>query len=119
MRRLLICHICETEFLLLPDHPGLATKCRECQDKGADTPRVMGKLAWSGKHSFELEITANREEAIWFNNAQKRLGAGVTRSLCEPKEPRESALNYGKKGSGAEAGASYVSRLGEKRTVKR
>lgn len=110
------CKTCRKEFQLRVDHRGYANVCVDCS-KG-DVDRVMGKVAWSGKHCMEMEVTSNRAEAIYFNGRQKRLGAGVMRSLCESKAPRVQQEICGKRGSGAEGGAMYFSSLGEKRTIK-
>ena len=82
------CSLCEAAFLLLPDHPGKATECRDCTSE--TTERVMGKVAWSGKHVCELEITSNRQEAMRFNAAQRRFGAGVIRSIVASKTPTDA-----------------------------
>jgi hypothetical protein len=112
-----VCKNCETEFIPQPNHQGFVNVCVDCSE--GDVDRVMGKVAWSGKHTMEMEITSNRVEAEYFNNRQRRWGAGVIRSITEPKESRQNGENYGKRGTGAEAGALYHSRLGEKRNVKR
>jgi DNA-directed RNA polymerase subunit RPC12/RpoP len=111
-----ICSKCEHQFQLTADHKGYANVCPVCSD--GDVSRLVAKVAWSGKHTVEIEITADRRSAAYFNGAQRRWGAGVTRSLTEPKEPKSEA-NYSKKGSGAEGGAGYTTSLGEKRTVRR
>jgi hypothetical protein len=103
------CKQCGEAFVLRADHKGLSTVCPGCSD--GDIDRVMGKVAWSGKHTMELEITSDRRAAERFNRAQRRYGAGVTASLTEPRESSKA-------GSGAEAGAVYRTRFGEKRTVK-
>lgn len=110
------CVKCLREFNLLPRHQGYSNVCPGCSS--GDVAPLVAKVAWSGKHTVEIEITSDTKAAARFNNAQRRWGAGVTRSLTEPKEPRSEA-NYSKKGTGAEGGAGYTTSLGEKRTVKR
>lgn len=79
----MICIKCHNEFVPLADHPGYVNVCVDCS-KG-DVPRLMAKVAWSGKHTVEIEVTTNRREAERFNALQKRYGVGVTKSLCESK----------------------------------
>jgi hypothetical protein len=103
-------------FQLTASHVGYANVCPSCSD--GDVSRLVAKVAWSGKHCVEIEITSDRRAAAYFNSVQRRFGVGVTKSLVASREPiagRESR----KTGSGAEAGASYTTRLGEKRTVRR
>jgi len=69
-------------------------------------------MVWSHKTAPELEIKPMRE-AILFARLQKRFGVGPLRAIVQAKEPSP------KQGSGAEAGAQYISHLGEKRSVKR
>lgn len=111
-----VCTTCKHPFIRRPDHQGFANVCPGCST--GDVPRVMGKVAWSGKHTMELEITADRAEAEAFNRAQRRWGAGVIRSITQPRESREGSESS-KRGSGAELWAGYTTRLGEKRNVKR
>lgn len=114
-----VCRVCSTEFTPRFDHLGYVDVCCNCTAHADCTPRVMGKVAWSSKHTMELEITSNRAEAIAFNKAQRRFGASVMCSLVAPKETPQNSHNYGKRGSGAEGGAIYSSNLREKRSVKR
>lgn len=111
-----ICRTCHRDFQRQFDHEGYANVCLDCST--GDVDRVMGKVAWSGKHVMELEITSNRHEAEMFNYVQRRNCAGPLRSIIAGREPR-----YGQEawedGSGAEKGAMYYSRLGEKHVVKR
>ena len=111
------CAECEAEYTLMPGKPGLATHCPECSEGDEEVPMVMAKVAWSGKHTMELEITANREEAAAFNKAQARGSCGPLSSMCAPKEGAEGRES-GKRDTGSELGALYHSGLGEKRSVK-
>jgi len=77
----------------------------------------MAKVAWSGKHQVDIEITSDRRAATAFNKAQRRSGPGPLSSIVSPKEDsvgRES----GKSGSGSEPGAMYHSGLNEKHHLK-
>ena len=111
------CAKCESEFVLMPGKPGLATHCPSCSVE--TVPMVLGKVSWDGKHLQLLEITADRAAAERFNRAQSHAGGltGPLSSLCggHGLEDGEAA----KLGSGAEAGAVYHSPLREKHAVKR
>ncbi len=109
------CRACGNKFDLIPGKPGNINDCPGCS--GEDVPILMAKVAWSGKHQVEIEITANRDEAIRFNKAQRRHGATTLSSIVASREGVEGRESS-KSGSGAERGANYNSRLGEKRTVK-
>lgn len=111
-----ICRICEDEFELRPTHQGFANVCPACTT--GDVDRLVAKVAWSGKHTIEIEITADTQAAERFNRSQRRTFAGPLRSIIQGKEGN-IGKESGKYGSGAEGGALYRSSLGEKRTVKR
>jgi hypothetical protein len=102
------CVVCESEFQLTADKPGKINECPACS---RDVPRVGGNMVWAHKTAPELEIKP-MAEARRFASRTRRFGAGVTACLTERRE------DSGKDGSGAEAGAQYVSNLGEKRSVK-
>jgi len=106
------CRQCEEWFVLLPDKPGYAHDCPSCSDK--DVPLLMAKVAWSGKHEMEMEITSDRKAAMAFNKAQRRNSATVMSSITQAREEPENT----KQGLGAEAYAIYRSPLGEKHSVK-
>ena len=112
----MVCKFCERDFTLTRDHKGYANVCPSCSD--GDVDRLVAKVAWSGKHSVEIEITSDIQAAARFNKSQRRSFAGPLRSIIQGKESYEGRES-GKYGSGAEGGAMYRSSLGEKRTVKR
>ena len=109
------CRTCGAKFDLAPTKPGNINDCPQCSLE--DVPLLAAKVAWSGKHQVEIEITSNREEARRFNKAQRRHGATTLSSIVASREGVEGRESS-KSGSGAERGASYSSRLGEKHTVK-
>jgi hypothetical protein len=118
------CKECGEQFELLPNKPGLATVCPQCSPSH-DVPPLVAKVSWEGKHSPVIEITSNTEEARRFNRAQHRHGAAPLSAIA----PRTGGFNSDERteadgearkfGSGAEPGAVYRTRLGEKHTVKR
>lgn len=111
-----LCRTCDEPFILHRSHQGFANVCPSCST--GDVDRVMGKVAWSGKHCMELEITSNRAEAMAFNRAQRRRnGACPIGSIIASRES-QAGREASKQGSGAEFHALYISKLGEKRTVK-
>lgn len=112
-----VCKICDSEFELKPDHQGKADVCLNCG--GEDVPLLMAKVSYPTKHVTDaiIEITADRKAAINFNRAQRRNCAGPLRSIIAGREP-VAGREARKDGSGAESGALYYSRLGEKRRVK-
>ena len=69
-------------------------------------------MIWTHKTAPTIEIKP-MPQAIQFARLQKRFGVGPLRAIVQQKEPST------KQGSGAEAGAQYLSNLCEKRTVKR
>jgi hypothetical protein len=106
------CSICETEFVLTPDKPGKINHCFDCSE---DVPKLMAKVAWSGKHFMEMEITSNRADAIAFNRAGARRGhfPNLKFSSKESVVGRESS----KRGSGSCIGDTYYSKVGERHFV--
>jgi hypothetical protein len=112
-----ICRQCGREFTLSPTKPGNINDCANC---AVDVPLLMAKVAYPSKNSslVEIEITADRKAALAFNGAQKRRGAGPLSSIVAARESTVGQES-GKAKTGAELGAAYTSRLGEKRTVKR
>ena len=74
------CRHCKEPFIPEVGHPGFFNECPQClADRPAskrDVPLLMAKVAWSGKHFPEIEITADRNAAIAFNSAQRRHGHG-------------------------------------------
>jgi hypothetical protein len=108
------CRSCGAEFELLPTKPGNINDCPKCSTE--DVPLLAAKVAWSGKHCVEIEITRNRAEAWNFNRAQRRQGATTMSSIATPREGAEGRESS-KSGTGTERGATYNSHLGEKRTV--
>lgn len=109
------CIACEREFTLLPGKPGLATTCPTCSEETVEL--LMAKVAWDGKHTQIIEITANRKEAEYFNKAQSR--SGVAPLAAFGNRPNKDDYESSKGGSGAERGALYHSGLREKHHLKR
>jgi hypothetical protein len=109
------CRACGKKFDLIPGKPGNINDCPSCS--GEDVPLLAAKVAWSGKHQVEIEITSNRAKAQRFNRAQRRHGATTLSSIVASREGVEGRESS-KSGSGAGKGDSYNSRLGEKHTVK-
>jgi hypothetical protein len=110
-----VCAKCEIEFTLMPGKPGLSIHCPACSEE--TTEMLMAKVAWDGKHTQILEITANRKEAEYFNKAQSR--SGVAPLAAFGNRPNKDDYESSKGGSGAERGAQYHSHLREKHHLKR
>jgi hypothetical protein len=53
--------------------------------------RVGGNMIWDGKHAPEIEIKSMKA-AKRFASKTRRLGAGVTASICVSKKQAESEL---------------------------
>ncbi|MDE2100014.1 MAG: hypothetical protein KGL39_22360 [Patescibacteria group bacterium] len=113
----MICKHCSKEFKPFPGKPGYINECPGCV-KG-DVEKLGGNMIWSHKTAPEIEIKP-LNEAKRFARKTRRIGTTVTQSLVTTQSttPQDAAANS-KHGSGAEAGAMYYSRLGEKRHVKR
>lgn len=83
-----ICKKCDEQFQLLPNHRGLAIHCPDCA-KETTTP-YMACVSWDGKNHGSIAITKDTQYATAFNQAQKRSGYGVGRSLVERKTPQQA-----------------------------
>lgn len=106
-----ICQSCGDEYVLSPTKPGNINDCPNCSVETA--PKIVAKVAYPSKNSslVEIELTTDTKAAAAFNNAQRRNGGGSPlSSILASREP------VSKTASGE--GASYSSKLGEKRTVK-
>ena len=128
------CSICENQFDLRPDHRGRANVCLACG--GQDVEPLMAEVSWEGKQTPLIHVTT-MDKARRFNAQQRRFGCSVLRSTVPGPGPRvgpvvHRAAGYdweppevgekqadSKRGSGAELGAVWVSRLGEKHNLKR
>ena len=104
------CSVCDKQFTELPNKPGLVHQCPNCSIE--TTECVGGNMIWTHKTGPSIEIKSMKE-AKNFARLQSRFGVGPLRSIVEAKEPSP------KRGSGAAEGEQYVTRLGEKRYVKR
>lgn len=111
-----VCRDCGDEFELVvgAPKPGFVDQCPGC---ATEVPLLGGNMIWSHKTAPEIEVKT-LVEARAFARLQKRLGAGVSRSLVESKKREFEDVEASKDGSGAEPRALYISKLGEKRSVK-
>jgi hypothetical protein len=107
------CIECGLDFVLKPNKPGLVGTCPDCSTETVE--QIGGNMIWEHKTAPMLEIKPVGE-AEAFARKQKRFGAGPLRSIVTSKSTGDPGE---KSGSGAEAGAQYISGLGEKRSVKR
>jgi starvation-inducible outer membrane lipoprotein len=112
-----ICIICESEFILLPNHVGYANRCLSCNENVAEPERLGATVRWEGKHTPVLEITTLKE-AKKFNQNNVRFGTSILSSISQGKETNEEREVLGMN-SGATPGAEYTSKLREKRNLKR
>ena len=93
----MICRICGNTFKLRPNKPGLANVCEDpdCAKQGDkirhDYGKWMAGVSWENKHTPVITIM-KPSRARAFNNAQKRWGAGVTKSITQVRYPS----NFGK-----------------------
>jgi hypothetical protein len=85
------CTICGREYVLDRNKPGLINQCWDCGSLHETTARVGGNMIYTSKQAPEIEIKPMRE-ARKFNRKTRRLGAGVTASLCVSKKKAESEL---------------------------
>lgn len=114
MKIAISCRDCGNEFTPRPNKPGFINQCEDC---ATDVPLLGGNVIYEHKTAGYIEIKS-MAKAVEFNKVSKRHGHGVISSIVESKSTplgRESS----KFGSGAEAGAMYYSRLGEKRSIAR
>lgn len=110
------CKRCEDLFEVLPQHKGFVDICMNCYDAKEDVPTLKGVVRWENKHTPVL--TPVREEIFQeHRRLTRRLGAGVTGSLCPSSKGRVDSEAH-KTNSGTEEHALYYSPLGEKRHVK-
>ena len=76
-------------------------------------------MIWEHKTAPYIEIKSLTQARV-FAAKQRRFGAGPLSSICQSKEQAApDPSNPSKSKSGAEGGAIYFSKCGEKRTVKR
>ena len=78
------CRKCGDEFTLMPNKPGNVNDCLNCAEE--DVPRLVAKVAWSGTHCVEIEITPDAAAAAAFNSAQRRSGPTCLSSIVEQRE---------------------------------
>lgn len=102
-----ICKHCDEEFELKPGKPGLIDYCPRHSHEIVEL--TGGNMIWDHKTAPYIE-TKPMHDAKRFASLTRRLGAGVTRSITQSREPHLK--------DDGEPGSTYVSRLGEKRTVK-
>lgn len=100
---------------MFPGKPGYVNQCVDCAD---DVPLLGGNMIWSHKTAPEIEIKSMAAAKV-FASKTRRFGAGVTCCLTQSKATGPDN-NGGNPVNGlASAGQQYISRLGEKRVVKR
>lgn len=85
------CSRCGGSYRLTRDKPGKIDVCHQCGSITETTARVGGNMVWDGKQAPEIEIKPMKD-AVKFNSKTRRLGAGVTASLCVNKKQAESEL---------------------------
>ena len=85
------CVDCGDEYKLTPDKPGKINQCHQCGAKSETTARVGGNMIYDGKQAPEIEIKP-MTEAKKFNAKTRRLGVGVTASICVSKKQAEQDL---------------------------
>ena len=87
------CRYCGEAFTVGHMKPGRIDVCYkdDCQAKErkqVQEPSLMlGCVAWENKHTPVVTVTHDRAYAQAFNNKQKRMGHGVTRSIVASREP--------------------------------
>lgn len=86
-----ICVDCGSDYKLTAKKPGKINQCHQCGSKSETTARVGGNMIFTSKHAPEIEIKP-MTEAKKFNSKQRRLGAGVTASICVNKKQAEQEL---------------------------
>jgi hypothetical protein len=85
------CSECGARYRLTRQKPGRIDQCDRCGQRAGEVERVGGNMIWHHKTGPEIEIksgTAARD----FAAKTRRLGAGVTASLCESKAGAEKEL---------------------------
>lgn len=85
------CSKCGNEYHLTRDKPGKIDQCWKCGAASETEARVGGNMIWLGKQAPEIEIKS-MAEAKRFNAKTRRLGAGVTASLCVSKKRAEKEM---------------------------
>lgn len=85
------CTQCGDKYRLTRDKPGKIYLCWGCGARTETEARVGGNMVWTGKQAPEIEIKSMKE-AKKFAAKTRRLGAGVTASLCVSKKKAESEL---------------------------
>lgn len=108
------CTKCGEAFTLTPTKPGLIGECFNCAKE--TTTKLVAKVAWSGKHTVEIEITDDVAGARAFNNAQRRSFHGPNCRFSNKENPMNPS---GGRNDLTRPGAEYTSKLGEKHNVKR
>lgn len=107
------CRVCGRKFVPSPTKKGRIDECDNCAVETVQ--RVAGVTVWEGKHT-PVTILCSQREAREYNKATRRPGPAPSLHFTA----REDSDNPGlKTDSGAEAGATYRSKLGEARSVKR
>lgn len=94
------CSICERPYKLTQSKPGLVSQCWDCgqeYEDEKDIQRVGGNMIWLHKTGPEIEIKS-MEKTKLFAKMTKRLGAGVTMSLCVSKTLLEQQMDMDKYG---------------------
>ena len=104
-----VCRHCGDEFELRPGKPGLIDECPLHAHDGVE--KVGGNMIYEHKTAPYIEIKS-MASAKRFAALTSRWGAGVTKSLTQSREP------HMKDDESAVEGATYSSKLGEKRSVK-
>jgi len=115
----IVCRDCGEEFTPSPQKKiGYVNQCLACAEKKGDVDITGGNMIWHHKTAPELEIKY-LNEAKEFARKTKRTGPGPVRSIIQSKYSHNSPdKKAAKVGSGTENGAQYISKCGEKRTVK-
>lgn len=85
------CVDCGDNYRLTLNKPGKVNQCHQCGAKSETTARVGGNMVYDGKHAPEIEIKS-MAAAKKFNAKTRRLGTGVTASLCVSKKQSEREL---------------------------
>jgi hypothetical protein len=111
----MVCKECERDFKLMPTKPGFANICPTCTEENPpkEPEKLMATVAWSGKHTPEINIT-DRKTAIAFNNANRRRAA----TACLNFTSYSYATDEKSDRDGSSIGTSYRTSLGEVRKVR-
>lgn len=85
------CSECGARYRLTRQKPGRIDQCGACGQRAGEVERVGGNMIWHHKTGPEIEIKS-RSAAQAFAATTRRLGAGVTASLCQSKAGAEKEL---------------------------